>query len=170
MCSPSCGRVTTSPPSYDSTQDTQDHIRVVQALIYRFCDALERRAHEHDRSKLDAPEKAIFDKYTPLLADTMYGSDTYKKYLAEMQEALAHHYAVNSHHPEHYADGISGMNLVDLVEMFCDWNAATRRHSTGDIRKSIEQNQERFGYSDDLKQIMLNTVDLFERDPLWAAT
>jgi hypothetical protein len=59
--------------------------------------------------------------------------------------------------------GLSGMTLVDLVEMLCDWKAATLRHADGDIRKSIEGNQKRFGYSDELKQIMLNTLEVIEQ-------
>jgi hypothetical protein len=39
-----------------------------------------------------------------------------------------------------------------------DWKAATLRHADGDILKSIEINQKRFGYSDDLKEIFKNTV------------
>lgn len=53
---------------------------------------------------------------------------------------------------------ISQMNLFDIVEMFCDWYAATMRHNDGDIMKSISINQKRFKYSDDLKAIMENTV------------
>lgn len=52
------------------------------------------------------------------------------------------------------------MSKIDLLEMLCDWKAATLRHNDGDIRKSVEINQERFGYSDELKQILLNTLDL----------
>jgi hypothetical protein len=58
--------------------------------------------------------------------------------------------------------GIRGMSLVDLTEMLCDWKAATLRHDDGDIRRSIEINQERFGYSDELKQILINTLPLIE--------
>lgn len=57
--------------------------------------------------------------------------------------------------------GISGMNLIDLIEMLCDWKAATIRHNDGDIRKSIAINQKRFGYSDEMKRFMLNTVESF---------
>ena len=53
------------------------------------------------------------------------------------------------------------MNLVDLIEMLCDWKAATMRHNDGDIMKSIEINQERFGYGDEIKQIMINTVKYY---------
>ena len=55
------------------------------------------------------------------------------------------------------------MNLVDLVEMFCDWLASTQRMAKGDIYKSIEHAQERFGLSDDLVAILRNTAkDVFQ--------
>ncbi|WP_260858005.1 DUF5662 family protein [Bacillus sp. FJAT-22090] len=79
-----------------------------------------------------------------------------------MQVALKHHYENNSHHPEYHQDGIRGMDLLDVVEMFCDWKAATMRHADGDINKSIEINKERFGYSDELAQIFKNSVKIFE--------
>jgi hypothetical protein len=49
-----------------------------------------------------------------------------------------------------------------VVEMLCDWLAATKRHADGDIRKSIAFNQKRFGYTDELKSIFLNTLPLLE--------
>jgi len=51
------------------------------------------------------------------------------------------------------------MNLIDLCEMISDWKGATLRHNDGDILKSIELNQKRFSYSDELKQILINTVN-----------
>lgn len=54
--------------------------------------------------------------------------------------------------------GLHGMSLIDIIEMLCDWKAATLRHNDGDILRSIEINQKRFGYSDELKRILLNTV------------
>jgi len=50
------------------------------------------------------------------------------------------------------------MSLIDIVEMICDWIAAVERHDDGNIFKSIEINQKRFGYSDDLKNILINTA------------
>ena len=78
-----------------------------------------------------------------------------------MKPALEHHYKENRHHPEHFENGIKGMTLIDLVEMISDWKAASERHNNGDIIKSIEINQKRFGYSDDIKQILLNTVQTY---------
>jgi hypothetical protein len=74
-----------------------------------------------------------------------------------MKPALDHHYDLNHHHPEHFLRGIRGMNLIDIIEMLCDWKAATMRHADGNIYKSIEINQERFNYSYELKEILINT-------------
>ena len=76
-----------------------------------------------------------------------------------MKVALDHHYANNSHHPEHYENGVNGFDLFDLVEMLFDWKAATERHADGDIRKSIGINKERFGISEQLCYIFRNTAD-----------
>lgn len=143
---------------------TIDHAWAVRRLTDGFIKRLSRQAGTHDESKLDDPEVEIFALYTAKLATSTYGSDEYKRFLAEMKPALDHHYAANRHHPEHFSEGIRGMNLVDLVEMICDWVAASGRHANGDVRRSIEINQSRFGYSDDLKQILLNTVAIFEKE------
>lgn len=57
---------------------------------------------------------------------------------------------------------VNRMNLLDIVEMFVDWKAATMRHNDGNMRHSIEKNRKRFGLSAQLAQIMENTVELFD--------
>lgn len=143
---------------YDSTQDTLDHIDKVRLRLNDVIKALFSRSLAHDQSKFESPEKEVFDAVTPKLKGLTYGSDEYKAALAEMGEALTHHYAVNSHHPEHYSLGINGMTLLDLLEMLADWKAASERHADGDMLKSLEINKERFGISDQLAEILLNTV------------
>lgn len=143
---------------YDSANDTLDHTRRVAELIHKLCTALVIRGSKHDISKLHPPEKEVFDKYTPLLKETTYGSKEYKAYLDGMQPALKKHYAANSHHPEHYENGIDDMDLLDLIEMFCDWKAASERHEDGDIVRSIEVNRERFLMSIQLTKIFKNTI------------
>ena len=144
--------------SYDSTQDTLMHINSVQNKINVFRDIMSIRAGVHDQSKLQSPEKELFDEMTPILKSLTYGSDEYKDSLGKLKPALDHHYANNSHHPEHYADGIKGMDLADLVEMFCDWLAATERTANGDIYKSIGINQNRFNIPPELSMIFYNTA------------
>lgn len=139
------------------------HIEKVQAYLICFIGKLFQRGIEHDKSKLDeATELPFFEKYAPLLKTCEYGSDEYKKYLKELTPAVELHYRRNRHHPEHFENRIAGMNLIDLVEMFFDWQAASEQHENGDILKSIEINQNRFGYSDDIKSIFLNTANYFK--------
>jgi hypothetical protein len=146
---------------YSSKLDTHTHISNVAYFLGKIYSEITNRMKYHDISKLKTPELEIFDEYTSKLKETTYGSDEYKQCLKGMSVALDHHYSVNRHHPEHFKDGIKDMNLVDLIEMICDWKAATLRHADGDILKSIEINQKRFRYSDELKQIFINTLELF---------
>jgi hypothetical protein len=143
---------------YDSRIDTLEHIEAVRGRMYRIIGELLLRLTYHDESKLQEPEKSLFDKYTPLLRDTTYGSEQYKKYLEEMGSALTHHYENNTHHPEHYPDGVNGMSLFDVLEMLADWKAAGMRHADGSLKKSLEINRNRFGISDQLFRIIENTV------------
>jgi hypothetical protein len=143
----------------DSTLETLRHSRRVDELLLQLVADIQARITKHDLSKMEQPELPIFDEYGPKLKESTYGSEQYKMYLSEMQVALDHHYANNRHHPEYFEDGVSGMTLVDLVEMLCDWKAATERHDNGDLERSLEIQQDRFNLSDQLVQIFWNTAD-----------
>jgi hypothetical protein len=147
---------------FDSNQEVLKHVKMVREYINLIIKKLEDRGNNHDASKMDTPEVELFATYTPKLSKSTYGSEEYKKFLEEMKPALDHHYAVNRHHPEHFKDGIKDMNLVDLIEMICDWKAATRKHRDGNILKSLEINSKRFNIDDQLLSILHNTVRLFE--------
>lgn len=143
---------------YDSRIDTISHIARVRELLVESANELLRRGSVHDDSKLVSPEKELFDEYTPKLKGSTYGSEEYKGFLKELKVALDHHYANNSHHPEHYENGVEGFDLFDLIEMFMDWKAAGERHENGNIYKSIEINKDRFSLSDQLVSILTNTA------------
>ncbi len=147
--------------TYDSRPDTCDHIDEVRGCLYKVQQDLNKRYLHHDASKLEEPELSVFNEYTPKLRDTTYGSEEYNRYLDGMGVGLEHHYKHNDHHPEHFKDGILEMNLVQLMEMLCDWKAATMRHADGDLATSIEKNAVRFGYGDNMKQLLYNTAEYF---------
>jgi len=155
-------------------KETRKHIDEVRIFLDEICQEFKERGISHDQSKLHTPEVEVFEVYTEKLKSTTYGSEKYKQYLKEMKPAFEHHYANNRHHPEHFlltvADDfeyfergkknlIQCMTLIDIVEMLCDWRAATKRHIDGDVMKSIELNQKRFGYGNELKQILINTIN-----------
>ena len=139
-----------------------EHSQGVERLLLCIANALTSRAMNHDRSKFDNEEFPTFVVETPKLKDLVYGSVEYKEALVRMAPALKHHYEKNSHHPEHFAEGIRGMDLIDLVEMLCDWAASVHRQKDGNLASSIVLNQDRFNISDDLTQIFLNTITFFE--------
>lgn len=88
--------------SYDSTDDTKQHIENVQTFLGEIQGNIAARSLMHDRSKLQSPEKEMFDEFTPKLRELTYGSPEYKQALLDMGPALEHHYACNSHHPEYF--------------------------------------------------------------------
>jgi hypothetical protein len=150
---------------FEACQEVIKHRKMVIDYLNIIIKKLEHRGNNHDASKMESPEVEIFAEYTPKLKKSTYGSDEYKQFLDEMKPALDHHYAVNNHHPEHHKNGIDDMNLIDIVEMICDWKAATRKHRDGNILKSLEINGKRFNMSPQLISILNNTVKLFEDTP-----
>lgn len=143
---------------YDSAVDTLLHIKRVSQLLTESCTEIIRRANCHDQSKLESPEKEYFDKYTPELAGLVYPSEEYTLSKAKLGPALEHHYAKNTHHPQHYENGIDGMNLFDVIEMFFDWKASSERQNNGNLCKSITHNQKEYKMSDQLVNIFKNTA------------
>jgi len=142
--------------------ETMKHIANVGHFINIFVKELLNRAENHDKTKMEKFEVAGFTEYTPKLKNSVYGSEEYKRLLNELKVTLDHHYANNSHHPEYYDNGIEDMTLVDIIELFCDWKAATMRHDTGNLLKSIEINADRFNIDKQLVSIFKNTVKLIE--------
>lgn len=141
--------------------DTQKHIDNVGLAMDEVIARLQYRAKHHDASKLEEPEVSVFNEFTERLKTRTYGSPEYEKDLAEMKSTLEHHYARNRHHPEHHARGIDDMNIIDLVEMLCDWKSATLRHNDGNLNKSIEYNADKFDMAPQLKRIFQNSVEMF---------
>lgn len=142
----------------DSTQDTEDHMLKVQARMGVVLYELQIRADQHDASKLEEPEKSGYDRLVVDLKDVVYGTDEYRAALVAAKPVIDHHYQVNTHHPEHYENGIAGMSLLDLVEMVCDWKAASERTKQGSIAQSLAHNCQRFQIDDQLASILENTV------------
>jgi hypothetical protein len=147
--------------TYDSRPDTYQHMDRVRELVLGVAVDLIERARVHDASKLVSPEVETFDQITERLAGTEYGSQEYIDTLREFRPGIEHHQMSNDHHPEfHGEDRVHAMNLVQMIEMLCDWKAAGERHDDGgDIMKSIEIGQQRHGYSDEVKRILVTTAE-----------
>jgi hypothetical protein len=146
----------------ENIEGVLEHKKLVAKYMQVVASDLFERAVVHDYSKFSPEEFDVFEAVTPLLKTLEYGSEEYGIMLHQMKPALSHHYAVNSHHPEHYPDGINDMTLIDLIEMLCDWMAAVKRTKNGDIGKSLVINKKRFGIDDQLYKIIDNTLRRME--------
>lgn len=141
---------------YDCTNEVKEHIGLVQKwMVNDFCHILKGRASVHDDSKLKDPiEKEMFDIWTPELKTRQAGTPEYAEALEQMGEGLKMHYSANSHHPEHYENGIDGMTLYDLIEMVCDWMAVCEKK---EIPVDMQYLQDRFNIAPQLRSIIENT-------------
>ena len=142
-------------------RETLKHVRRVGELIAAAIYALSCRAFAHDKSKFDPEEFDSFVEATPTLKGSTFGSDEYKAALDKIRPAIDHHSANNRHHPEYHDNGVTDMTLIDLVEMVCDWKAASERHDNANFSKSIKHCVERFGIDPQLASIIENTSRKF---------
>lgn len=141
----------------DVYADTTKHINEVARMMRDTAWKVVERSKSHDASKFESPEREMYEVWRPKLDALDIQSDEYKQTLAQMGEGLKHHYAANQHHPEHFENGIAGMNLVDLLEMICDWKAAAARKNEP---VNMKWASDRFGIQPDslLYHVIENTI------------
>lgn len=142
--------------AYDSRADTLAHVHAVRDRISVFVTEMLRRARLHDASKFSPEEKPVYDQVFPLLKGVAYASPEWDALVERAGPALAHHYRQNSHHPEHYSDGVAGMDLFDVVEMLCDWMASAERNPSDGVK--LDHNVTVFGIEPQLARILANTL------------
>jgi hypothetical protein len=137
---------------------TLEHIRKVQILFFVVSEHMLRRALDHDASKLQEPELSGFAQLPSRKNEAEYGTETYTKMLEQAREVVSHHYKENDHHPEHFENGIEGMSLLSVLEMFIDWSVASSETKNGSIERSLTENVKRFGIEKQLASILWNTA------------
>lgn len=144
----------------NSWKDNLDHVNNVRRKLQKVVTDLLERMLKHDSTKFESPEIETYDKFAGNLQGVEYNSPEYRATIEQMRPAIEHHYQHNSHHPEHYPNGIDGMNLLDLIEMLADWKAAKERHKDkpNSMARSLEINAERFGIDNQLRGILWNTL------------
>ena len=139
---------------------TNKHIERVRELLNDAAARLNVRGFHHDMSKRKDIELEPLARMQMVInrhGQAPYGSEEYKARTAMLGPMLEHHYANNSHHPEHYEDGVDGMDLFDVVEMFFDWKAASERGE--EPAMNIKTACEKYRVSPQLERIFQNTAD-----------
>lgn len=145
-----------------STEKTLRHIDRVRDLLDGFALELQRRGSVHDHSKFHEAEAGPLAEMDALIAregNVPFGSPEYERRKAILGPMLDHHYRNNSHHPEHYPNGVDGMTLFDLIEMFVDWKAASERGEQSSMSLSVAC--AKYGVAPQIESIMRNTAVCF---------
>lgn len=137
---------------------TMRHIRTIQGYMTQVGTEWLERTRRHDESKFSTIE---IDGYVGIAEATKgltAGSKEYLDALEPYKKVIQRHYLMNDHHPEHFKNGVNGMNLIQVLEMFCDWIAASTDREMHPMQ-SIDAQCERFNIDAQLKQIIINTMD-----------
>jgi hypothetical protein len=143
---------------FDSAQDTHEHRGKVRDMLNLPIHNLLRRGAVHDLSRFDPEEKPIYDAVLPELRSATPGTPEHSAIQGRLAPALRHHYSVNSHHPEYYSNGVSGMTLLDMIEMLCDLKAATMRPGSRTLAHALELAIKKHKISQEVAGILRHTA------------
>lgn len=108
--------------------DTRKHQQLVAKYMLAVANDLIYRATHHDESKLVEPERSKYIEPVWHLRHTKYGTERHKELVKQMGVGVEHHLSTNDHHLEYY-ESYAQMNLIVLIEMCCDWIAASKRQN-----------------------------------------
>lgn len=138
-------------------QFIKDHQKKVKKRIDLIVEELNRRAATHDLSKLQEPE---FSAWCEMDKEPHYAYDD-PKYMEKKKRwewLFEEHYrnSKNRHHPEHWSGFYNDMDLVDLIEMLCDW-ASFMSFTSEEAPLYLEKQIDRFQFDNTIKDLLLNT-------------
>jgi len=143
---------------FDFICDTLLHISEVQENLERIATELRQRGLAHDRTKLQELEFDAFVSTRDRFKKTNYGTPEYQVLIDEVKPAVDHHYQNNRHHTGFHETGIGDMNLIDVIEMICDWRAAARRSPDKAFKDTLDYAYKKYNISEQFGVIILNTL------------
>jgi len=146
--------------------EMNEHVMAVQSNLNKIADALRARATIHDQSKYLMDEFEQFIELKLIARTFPYGSDEYEDSM-KGNKAIKLHFARNSHHPEHYPNGMADMSLLDIIEMVADWRATNEvrlRKQATEIswEDSLEVQRKRFKLTPEQLVLIRLVADLLE--------
>ena len=133
------------------------HGRAIRTNLAKIASELIHRSAVHDDSKLSDEQLDRYISRHQEIHDLKYESPKREKIEEKYKDLLKTHHSEYRHHPEHFKNGIDDMNLVDVIEMLCDWAGAG-----ADIEQSLKLNQKKYCISPQLMTLIKNTIKDFD--------
>ena len=145
------------PEALNTLNSILKHRQTVRERLLFLADELYKRAYHHDDSKLQLPEiKWLIEMDKEPRYE--YGTPGYFEKMKCWDKFFKHHYENNRHHPDHFANGIEGMNLADLCEYIVDIISYYEELHVNNALDTVNKQKERFGFDEQLTQILKNTL------------
>lgn len=151
--------------------DTRKHQQAVQSIMIAVAQKIIQRAVVHDASKLESPEREYYidPVYTLTTEEVAYDSDRYKELVARMDKGWEHHRYTNDHHPEFFEpyavqtlnDPVKAMDMFALIEMLCDWIAASQRKNNKPVL-ALAAMLKKYHVEEQLEAVLRNTLYMIE--------
>lgn len=143
----------------------ESHRSRVRKWLQHFSNVLDQKGREHDQSKLEEPEYSQWCKMDEE-PRYKYGTKEYNNKLNRFNYLFKMHWKDkrNRHHPEHFQVMdeneiiFNDKDLIDLVEMLCDWLGYRDSITYTAASKLVEQQCDRFGFSEELRNLLMNTL------------
>lgn len=133
------------------------HINRVQNWINRFTGILFNRGKVHDKSKLNEPEFSMWKKMDEE-PRYKYGTKEYNEKINRYKEVFNLHYQQNRHHPEHWSSFYSEMDLIDVIEMLCDWLGYKDDITIKEAEELVNIQCKRYGFNSTFQNLLYNTL------------
>lgn len=147
-------------------QTIKKHRKQVGSYLKSIIENIGDRAHAHDISKFMEDELNGFSYFERMDPSLKYGSPEYKEAFKKIEhhvrEAIILHHSRNDHHPE-YHNNVQDMNFLQIIEMVCDWKAASETYSdSGSFMRSVEIGMGKYDFSDPQIWLINQVADFLE--------
>lgn len=127
--------------------------------------ALKKRGECHDASKFNLPERKpyIYLSWWHKCKNEGIDYNYPANVETEVNAAIEHHKKINLHHPESHKD-VNDMELLDIVEMVCDWTAMAQEYRNKSCYSYAIENINNWSFSNDkINEIFFVIAELDKR-------
>jgi len=138
--------------------DLMMHISEVRRNLALIQSNLEGRGIVHDLSKLTEIEFDAFVSTRPEFEKANFGTPEYQECVDAIRPAIDHHHFNNRHHTQFFTNGFADMNLLDILEMLADWQAASRRSPNLTFKDSLPRAFKQYSIPENMQKHILSTL------------